>query len=88
MTQSYDPYENAIAERVNGILKEEFGLSDIFKNYQNLKNQVEQAVLFYNGIRPHLSINMLTPDEAHLQDKVRLKTWKKINWNKTMLVPI
>ncbi len=36
MTQEYDPYENAVAERVNGILKEEFGLHEIIENYQNL----------------------------------------------------
>ena len=36
MTQEYDPYENAVAERVNGILKEEFVCNEIFENYQNL----------------------------------------------------
>lgn len=35
MTQNYDPYENAIAERVNGILKEEFGLFEIFEDFGN-----------------------------------------------------
>src|SRR3954464_3366471 len=50
MTQSYDPYENAIAERVNGILKEEFGLFEIFENVENLKKQVEESILFYNEI--------------------------------------
>ncbi len=40
MPQSYDLYENAIAERVNGILKEEFRLFVIFENFDNLKKQV------------------------------------------------
>lgn len=88
MTQSYDPYENAIAERVNGILKEEFGLFEIFENVENLKKQVEESIMFYNKIRVHLSINMLTPNQAHLQNKVKLKKWKKINRNKNNSVPI
>jgi putative transposase len=88
MTQNYDPYENAIAERVNGILKEEFGLSEIFEDFENLKKQVQQSILFYNQIRVHLSINMLTPNQAHLQNQIKLKTWKKINRNKSNSVPI
>jgi putative transposase len=88
MTQSYDPYENAIAERVNGILKEEFGLFEIFENFENLKKQVEESILNYNQIRVHLSINMLTPNQAHLQNQIKLKSWKKINRNKTNSIPI
>lgn len=88
MTQKYDPYENAIAERVNGILKEEFGLFEIFENFENLKKQVKEAVVLYNQMRLHLSINMLTPNQAHLQNEVKLKTWKKINRNKNNSVPI
>ncbi len=88
MTQSYDPYENAIAERVNGILKEEFGLFEIFENFENLKKQVEESIVFYNQIRVHLSINMLTPNQAHLQNKIKLKRWKKINRNRINSVPI
>jgi putative transposase len=88
MTQSYDPYENAIAERVNGILKEEFGLFEIFENVENLKKQVEESILFYNQIRVHLSINMLTPNQAHLQNNMKLKRWKKINRNRINSVPI
>ncbi len=88
MTQSYDPYENAIAERVNGILKEEFGLFEIFENFENLKKQVEESILFYNQVRVHLSINMLTPNKAHLQNQIKLKRWKKINRNRINSVPI
>ncbi|WP_123774022.1 IS3 family transposase [[Flexibacter] sp. ATCC 35103] len=88
MTQNYDPYENAVAERVNGILKEEFGLFEIFENFENLKKQVQESILLYNQIRVHLSINMLTPNQAHLQNQVKLKTWKKLNRNKISFVPI
>nr|WP_166926496.1 IS3 family transposase [Flavobacterium sp. JXAS1] len=88
MTQSYDPYENAVAERVNGILKEEFGLFEVFENFKDLKIQIEQSVLFYNQIRVHLSINMLTPNQAHKQNRIKLKRWKKTNWNRTNSIPV
>ena len=82
MTQEYDPYENAVAERVNGILKEEFGLHEIFENYQNLNKQVTQAITLYNNFRIHMSINMITPNQAHQQKTIQLKQWKKINRNR------
>lgn len=82
MTQEYDPYENAVAERVNGILKEEFGLHEIFENYQNLNKQVTQAITLYNNFRIHMSINMITPNQAHQQKIIHLKQWKKINRNR------
>lgn len=88
MTQNYDPYENAIAESVNGILKEEFGLFETFGDFQNLTKQVQESIELYNQIRVHLSINMLTPNQAHLQNKVKLKSWKKINRNRIISVPI
>ena len=88
MTQAYDPYENAIAERVNGILKEEFGLYEIFENYQNLNKQVTQAIALYNNFRIHMSIDMLTPNQAHQQKTIHLKQWKKINRNRINSVTI
>lgn len=75
MTEQYDPYENAVAERVNGILKDEFGLDTIFNNNKELAKQLNQAVDLYNSLRPHLSINMLTPKQAHGQSKIVLKKW-------------
>ncbi len=77
MTEKYDPYENAIAERLNGILKDEFGLDNIFESYDLLKKQVRQSIRLYNQLRPHLSIEMVTPEKAHRQDKIKLKTWEK-----------
>ena len=88
MKQEYDPYENAVAERVNGILKEEFGLHEIFENYQNLNKQVTQAITLYNNFRIHMSINMMTPNQAHQQKIIHLKQWKKINRNRINSVTI
>ncbi len=76
MTEESDPYENAVAERINGILKGEFGLDENFENSELLEAQVYQSIALYNQLRPHLSIDYLTPNEAHKQQKVKLKTYK------------
>ena len=52
MTDGYDCYQNALAERVNGILKEEFLLRD-YKNLEQLQKVVSQSVTLYNNKRPH-----------------------------------
>jgi putative transposase len=85
MTEQYDPYENAVAERVNGILKDEFGLDQIFENNKSLHRQLNQVIKLYNHLRPHLSINMLTPNQAHQQHKIILKKWTKKNRPKLVL---
>jgi len=77
MTEQSDPYENAIAERINGILKDEFRLDDVFESFELLEQQVTQAIALYNQLRPHLSIGMLTPNQAHKQQKIKLKRWKQ-----------
>lgn len=77
MTEKYDPYENAVAERVNGILKEEFGLDISFESEELMHQYVDQSITLYNQLRPHMSIGLLTPTQAHNQTKVKLKTYKK-----------
>lgn len=77
MTQDGSPYDNAIAERVNGILKDEFSLDEVFDNQLELKLQVKQSIDTYNSKRPHESNSMLTPIEMHKQDKLRPKAWHK-----------
>jgi putative transposase len=76
MTQNGDPYENAIAERVNGILKDEFGLSDKLEDLTMAKELTTQSIKIYNYIRPHLSCSMLTPYQMHQQDKIKLVSFK------------
>jgi putative transposase len=75
MTQSGDPLENAIAERVNGILKDEL-LEKIYINYQEAKQAIATAISIYNYQRPHSSIDMLTPIEAHLREGELKRRWK------------
>lgn len=78
MTENSDPRENAIAERVNGILKIEW--IDDFDLSNNLS--VNQAVIggfihLYNTERPHMSIQMLTPQEAHTGEGILKRLWKQ-----------
>lgn len=75
MTEKYDPYENAIAERINGILKQEFNIA---KNIKEIikKKLIKEAIDIYNTLRPYLSNHMLTPVEIHQQNKLKRKTYK------------
>jgi transposase InsO family protein len=80
MTENGSPYENAMAERINGILKTEL----LQKQYQNRKQAVEaidKAVAIYNNKRPHLSIEMLTPQQAHLKEGKLKMLWKKKDYS-------
>jgi len=82
MTENSDPYENAIAERVNGILKYEFGLIDTFEDFKNLSQQLDQSIYYYNNLRPHFSLNYNIPSQVHMKNNVKLKTYKKQNQNR------
>ena len=64
MTDGYDCYQNALAERVNGILKQEFLLYKC-RTMQDLKGLVQDSVDIYNRLRPHLSLGMKTPEQVH-----------------------
>lgn len=76
MTESGDPRDNAVAERINGILKHELGLKRTFKSFEEANDAVFKAISIYNYIRPHLSCGYLTPDEAHKKGKNLKKCWK------------
>ncbi|CAN0604126.1 unnamed protein product, partial [Ectocarpus sp. 12 AP-2014] len=65
MTEKYDPYENAIAERINGILKQEFDIAKNIKSIGLKKKLIKNAIAIYNNRRPHLSNHMLTPIQMH-----------------------
>lgn len=77
MTEKYDPYQNAVAERINGILKQEFILGIKIKDLQLMKTLIRQSIEIYNKERPHLSCEMQTPEYMHGQDKIRIKTYKR-----------
>ena len=65
MTEENHCYENATAERVNGILKDEFLLDDTFDEIKIARRAVKEAIESYNNKRPHWSLNLSTPNEIH-----------------------
>lgn len=66
MTDGYDCYQNALAERVNGILKQEFLLYQC-NTFRELKSLVKEGIQTYNSERPHLALQMRTPNTVHKQ---------------------
>jgi transposase InsO family protein len=77
MTESGDPRENAIAERVNGILKVEWLYDMELTSKEHATQAIAIIINTYNTERPHLSIGMLTPAEAHLKTGKLKKLWTK-----------
>lgn len=77
MTENGDPYENAVAERINGILKDEFGFGEVFTDLTEALYQTRESINIYNTMRPHLSCQMYTPKQMHQQQNRKLKTWNK-----------
>ena len=77
MTENGDPYENPIAERINGILKDEYELGETYSNYQIALEAVKSAVYKFNHIRPHRSVGFMVPVEAHVQNGPLKKHWRK-----------
>jgi putative transposase len=84
MTEKGDPYENAIAERVNGILKGEFLLDKTFASFADAEHAVKNAIEKYNYIRPHDSCDKLTPVQAHDHNGFLRKRWKTKAENKLL----
>lgn len=77
MTEAYDPYENAIAERVNGILKDEFEIDNGLQNHSQAQTVIANTIKTYNNLRPHFSCQLKTPNHTHQQQNIIRKTWKK-----------
>ena len=76
MTQSGSPYENALAERVNGTVKNDFFPKRVYQNHKEAKKAIGRIIQVYNQMRPHASVDYLTPDQAHLQQGDIKKRWK------------
>jgi transposase InsO family protein len=79
MTEKGDPYENAIAERVNGILKHEFEINCRFKSFDEAEQAICKAIQTYNELRPHGSCDYMTPDQAHKTEGLLISKWKVKN---------
>lgn len=92
MTECGDPYENALAERMNGIIKGEFNLYTSSLSFEQTHQKVITSINAYNELRPHGSCDYLTPCRAHEQGTLLQKRWKNYQkkWQKEkpLLVPV
>ena len=79
MTERYDPYANAVAERINGILKQEFLLETYDVGLSVMQGLVKNSVDIYNRDRPHYSCYMKTPEQMHKQAQIKIRSYKKTN---------
>ena len=88
MTENGDPLENAIAERVNGIIKDEYLETYDIENIKEAKELLKAVVDLYNNERPHMSIGNFTPNQIH-QSTTKIKTeklWKNYYKKKPIIV--
>ena len=84
MTEKGDPLENPVAERINGIIKQEYIYNELRVNKILSIKQLESSIEKYNNQRPHLSCDMLTPEQAHLRSGNLKKRWK--NYKKKTVI--
>ena len=81
MSASGNPYENAVAERVNGTVKTEFSLDGCFRDIDQVKKVLRESVSIYNKERPHASCDYLTPEQAHQRQGRLKKRWRQYKRN-------
>ena len=86
MTENGDPLENAIAERINGIIKEEYLNDYSVDNIEQAKELLSAVVKLYNNERPHQSIGYLTPNNVHQNNIKTEKLWKNYYQKNTIIV--
>jgi putative transposase len=76
MTENGDPLENAVAERLNGILKQEYLDLGRVDTVEQARLELDRAVTLYNTQRPHASVSMFTPEQVHYGALPVQRTWK------------
>lgn len=82
-TEKSDPYENAVVERINGIMKYEFGLIKTIPSLDIAQKMLKHAVEVYNNERRHCSLQMQTPNFAHEHQTHQYKSYKKTQAKQT-----
>ena len=86
MTENGDPLENPVAERLNGIIKDEYLNRHYYTTIKQIDERLSQAVAAYNHERPHMSCSMLTPEKVHQENLLVSKNWKTyFHSNKTIV---
>ena len=79
MTEDYKPTDNAIAERVNGILKTEVIYRERrYKSYEEANSRIGEFIRFYNEQRPHYSIGMKAPSQVHTESGPQRQQWRHV----------
>jgi putative transposase len=86
MTENGDPLENAIAERINGIIKEEYLNDYTVDTIEQARELLSAVVKLYNNERPHQSIGFLTPNQVHEKNIKTEKLWKNYYQKNTIIV--
>ena len=86
MTENGDPLENAIAEIINGIIKEEYLNDYTVDSIVQAKELLSAVVKLYNNERPHQSIGFLTPNQVHANNIKTEKLWKNYYQKNTIIV--
>ena len=76
MTQSGDPLENSVAERVNGIIKDEWLTHETLIDSNAVIKRISEIVNIYNNIRPHASLDYMTPSDAYRENGLIKRRWK------------
>jgi transposase InsO family protein len=82
MTESGNPKDNAIAERMNGILKMEWLYDMVFTTLEESRKAIESVIQIYNEKRPHSSIGMCTPEDIHQNPRPTKRLWKNYYKNR------
>lgn len=75
-TAPSSPHENAIAERINGIIKNELLIVEELRSFMEVRKRLPEAIRIYNEVRPHSSIDNMTPQQAHQCSGLLRKRWK------------
>ena len=88
MTNRYDPYSNAVAERINCIIKNEFELEKYKVELKTLRKIVAESIQIYNTEWRYFSCSLLTPSQMHLQNQIKMKTYKTTNRSKEILASV
>lgn len=86
MTENGDPLENAIAERINGILKSEYLNQYGITNIKDARKCLQSSIELYNNERPHFSIGLLTPELVHSEELSVERLWKNYYTRNTKIV--
>jgi transposase InsO family protein len=77
MTEQYDPYKNAISEKINRTLKHEYGLENCIKNTTIAEQFAQQAVFVYTNLRTHFSLDLRQPAEIHFNPNIKYKSYRR-----------